>query len=286
MYPGQPPVARILINLGVAVYGPGMLDQSLRYFQEAKEILDNHIDVEYLRATVLNNIGTCYYELDKFLLAFQSYKDALDMTMISGNPYNTLCGNMTNTILHLSLAQKIQTRIISHSKEHIFLEIDEDDEIDEPFEIDIKMPITKEKCSGFVNTRYKTILFCKGHEERDKVLKYLEKAREIAKRFDYKCGRMVLVLLLLSMTYGEIGCFDKLRSYYEEAKEMANILPPDDYSILPGELGMIESMKKNIREATILNDGKFLSMLFCFSLYWYYRQDWSISLSVCRTCFQ
>ena len=76
------------------------------------------------------------------------------------------------------------------------------------------------------------------------MLKHLEKAREIAERFDYKCGRVVLVLLLLSMTYGEMGSIEKSWSCYKEAKEMAKSLPPEDDSILPGELGMIESMKK------------------------------------------
>ena len=82
-------------------------------------------------------------------------------------------------------------------------------------------------------------------EELDEVLRVLEEARKIAKQFDYKCGRVVLVLLILSTTYGETGSFEKSRSYYEEAKEMAKSLPPGkDDSILPEEMGMIELMKK------------------------------------------
>ena len=87
-------------------------------------------------------------------------------------------------------------------------------------------------------------LFCKVDNDQDEMLKHLEKAREIAERFDYKCGRVILVLLLLSMTYVEMSYFDISRSCYKEAKEMAKNLPPEDDSILPEELGMIELMKK------------------------------------------
>ena len=50
-----------------------------------------------------------------------------------------------------------------------------------------------------VNKLYHLSVFCKINNKQDEVLKHLEKAREIAERCDYKCGRVVLVLLLLSM---------------------------------------------------------------------------------------
>ena len=85
LYPGQPQVVKILNDLGEAAYRDGKPEQSLRYLKEAKEILNNHIDVEHLSAVVLSNIGKCYDDLDECLLAFQSYKDALDMMIISGD---------------------------------------------------------------------------------------------------------------------------------------------------------------------------------------------------------
>ena len=85
----------------------------------------------------------------------------------------------------------------------------------------------------------------KDYKERDEMSKYLEEAKEIAERFDYKCGGVVLVLLLLSMNYGGMEFFEKSRLYYEEAKKMAMSLPPgEDDSILPYELDMIEVLKK------------------------------------------
>ena len=108
-----------------------------------------------------------------------------------------------------------------------------------------KGPLTKDTCPVIVNNRYQLSLSCIVPGKQDEMLKHLEKAREIAELFDYKCGRMVLVLLLLSMTYGEMGSIEKSRLYYNEAKEMAKSLPPKDDSIqLPGELEMIESLKK------------------------------------------
>ena len=107
LYPGQSLVADILNNLGGAVQENGNLDESLRYLQEAKEILDhNDIDVGNLTLGVLNNIGASYSKLRKFLLAFQSFKDALDrldMTIISSKLYKTLCWNMANIVTTLSV---------------------------------------------------------------------------------------------------------------------------------------------------------------------------------------
>ena len=236
LYPGQPCVAYILNCLGKAALQDRKLHESLRYFQEAKEILVNNSEVGILTSTILHNIGICYVELDELLLAFQSFKDALDnldITMISGEVrYFRLCENIAEAVMELSVPSIIQTSVFNQSKQR------------KPVERDEKRPLTKDTCPDIVNNRYQLSLSCKFHGEQDKVLKHLEEAREIAKRFDYKCGRMVLVLLLLSMTYGEMWSFDKSRSCYKEAKEMAKSLPPVDDSILPGELGMIESMKK------------------------------------------
>ena len=222
--PVQPSVVYILSNLGLAVHQAGMLDESLDYLQEAKEMLDNHIEEGYLTLGVLNNMGTNYLKLGKFPLAFQFYKDALDsldMTLISDKVYSTLCKNMTKTMMKLTL---VSLRKIDVEKNEKQLPTN-----------DIRLDF---------NDLYELSWLCIVREEQDKVLECLEKAREIAKRFDYKCGRMVLVLLLLSMTYGEMGSIDISRSCYKEAKEMAKNLPREDDSILPGELGMIETMKK------------------------------------------
>ena len=234
LYPEQPQVVEIPILIDLARYRVGKPEQSLRYLEEAKEIIDNHIDVEYLSAAVLHNIGKCYENLDECLLAFQSYKDALDMMMISDDIYKSLFGSMGNTVIQLSVAYNYQFMMLLESDE------------DEAFEIDEEtyMSLTPDTCPVVVNELYHLSLFSKYKKKQDEMLKHLEKARDIAKRFDYKCGRVVLVLLLLSMTYGEMGSIDISWSYYKEAKEMAKSLPPEDDSILPGELGMIEWMKK------------------------------------------
>ena len=245
VYPGQPPHIKILNNFGVALGKAGMLDESLRYLQEGKEILDNHKEItlhidgdhtSYIR--ILSSIGASYAKLGKFFLAFQSYKnalDSLDMTIISDKFYGDLCHNMAITLIDLNRvalskedAQKIvQTMKLSRKKEH---------KNEKRF---------KDICRYIVFSYYQMSLSLRRQREHDKVLECLERAREMAKSFDYKCGRVVLVLLLLSMNYGETESFDKSRSCYEEAKEMAKSLPPEDDSILPGELGMIEWMKKD-----------------------------------------
>ena len=237
LYPGQPIVADILYRLGGALLENGNLDESLQYLQEAKEILDNHIEVGYLTLTVVNIIGASYSKLGKFFLAFQSFKDALDrldMTMVSSKFYKCLCWNMANILTTLSVGSISETVPFSLTTELKTVEKDGR----------TILLLTKDTCPDVVNNFFQLSLTCKNHGVHDEVLIHSEKAREIAQRFDYKCGRVVLVLLLLSMTYGWMGFIEKSRSCYEEAKEMAKSLPPEDDSILPGELEMIESMKK------------------------------------------
>ena len=232
--PGQPQVVKILNDLGEAAYRDGKPEQSLRYLKEAKEILNNHIDVEHLSAAVLSNTGRCYDDLDECLLAFQSYKDALDMMIISDNLDNSLYGNMASIMMQLSGENIDQIRTLFESDE------------DEAFEThgETYMSFIKDTYPVLVDKLYYLSLFCKINNKQDEVLHHLELAELIAGWCDYKCGRMVLVLLLLSMTHGEKRSIEESWLYYKEAKEMAKSLPPEDDSILPGELGMIELMKK------------------------------------------
>ena len=222
IFPGQPEVAKILSHLGEAANQARLGDKCLRYLKEAKKILDNQIDVSYPTLSVLFNIGISYYKLGESFLAFQSYKDALDsfdMTITPGKFYNALCWSMACTVFELT---RLSIRAVKEKKYILS---------------------TKDTCTGIVNYLYCVSLVYRIRKEQDEELKHLEEAREIAKRVNCECGRVVLVLLLLSMTYGWMGSIEKSRSYYKEAKEMAKSLPPEDDSILPGELGMIESMK-------------------------------------------
>ena len=235
VHPGQLHHAEILNNLGEAVYRAGKLDESLRYCQEAREILRGHSEVGNLTISVLNDIAACYYERGDFSLAFQTCKEALDnldMTIISSKFYKPLCENMARTVVELSIESARQAGIQSQIKQHI--------------ETHGEIPLTKDSCPIYVNNFYQAswIGIKLRRDLLDKLLEHLQKAKEIAKMFDYKCGRVVLVLLLLSMTYGEMRSLEKSRSYYKEAQEMAKRLPPEDDSILPGELAMIELMKK------------------------------------------
>ena len=234
--PGQLAHAEILSNLEVAVYRVGNLDESLRYCQEAIEILRSLNEAGNLTLSVLNDMGLCFCERGNFLLAFQAFKDAVDdvdMTIISGKFYKALCENMGKTVVELSIQGTKQVGIQSRIKKQQ--------------EAHGELPLTKDTCPVYVNNFYQMswIGIKLRSEELDQVLRVLEEARKIAKQFDYKCGRVVLVLLILSTTYGEMGSFEKSRSYYEEAKEIAKSLPPGkDDSILPEELGMIEMLKK------------------------------------------
>ena len=227
LYPGQQHVANALNRLGIALHQAGNLHKSLGYLQEAKKILDDHSEDEGLTRTVLNNIGTIHDQRGELLLALQVYTEALG-TNASGKHSELFYGNIVNTMRRLYKANVSQFGMLPENKK------------DKAFETHGKVAITKDTCPAFVDSFYFRGLV-KNDEERDEMLKYLEVARQIAERFDYKCGRVVLVLLLFSMKYGETGSFEKSRSYYEEAKKMAKSLPlAKDDSIVPCELDMIE----------------------------------------------
>ena len=221
IYPGQPLVTYILTLLGVAAYQARLWDKCLWYLKEAKKIIDNRIDVSYLTLSVLANIGISYSKLGESFLPFQSYKDALgsfDMTITPGKLYNRLCWRMACIVSVLSIKA---------------VEQDGKD-----------IPSAKGTCPDIVNSLYRVSLIPTIRKEQDEALKHLEEAKEIAKKVNCECGRVVLVLLLLSMTYGCMESIEKSRSYYKEAKEMAKSLPPEDDSIRPAELKIIELMTK------------------------------------------
>ena len=137
--PGQLVHAEILSNLEVAVYRAGNLDESLRYCQEAIEILRGHSEVGNLTLSVLNDIGSCYYERGNLRLAFQAFKDALDdvdMTIISSNFYKPLCENMAKTVVELSIEDTKQAATQSQIRKRI--------------ETHGELPLTKDTCPVYV----------------------------------------------------------------------------------------------------------------------------------------
>ena len=225
LYPGQPQVAEILNNLGMILHRAGKYDKCLQYLKEAKEILDNHIDEGYLTLKVLHHIGGTYHYLGMFLLAFQFYKDALDTvdkTMISGESYKTLCKSMSAAMMMLSPTSLRQAFVLLNKKISSLNDI---------YQI------------GFNHFYGLCLVYVYFELDINERLKTLEKIRKSPRRLNHN-GRVVLIFLLLSMTYGEMGSFDISRSCYKEAKDMAKSLPTEDDSILPEELGMIELMKK------------------------------------------
>ena len=227
LYPRQPQVARVLNNLGVNLHRAGKYGECLQYLKDAKEILDNHIEERYLTLKVLHHIGASYHYLGRFLLAFQFYKDALDTvdkTMISGESYKTLCKSMSAAMMQLSPTSLRQAFVLLKKK----------------------VPSLNDICQlGFNHFYGFCLLYIYFELDINERLKTLEKIRKSPRCLNHKYdGRVVLIFLLLSMTYGEMGSFDKSRSCYKEAKDMAKSLPTEDDSILPEELGMIELMKK------------------------------------------
>ena len=100
----QPQLPGILNNLGIALKRAGMLDESLRYFQKAKKIMEKIQGATRggnLTSFILNNIGAIYYELGDFWKALLSFKDALDMSITCCERYEAVCTNVVATVRKL-----------------------------------------------------------------------------------------------------------------------------------------------------------------------------------------
>ena len=117
MYPEQLRIADILNDLGVATQEAGKFDESLRHYQEAKEILVNNGRNSHFSCTKEHwkkLFGT--YTVPFSFSIFKKALDNLDMTMISGEVYYTVCKEMAKAVMELSVASIIQT--MSNNKMH------------------------------------------------------------------------------------------------------------------------------------------------------------------------
>ena len=238
--PGKPKIiiAVVLMHLGIALFYAKKLEESLPYFQEAKETMDrilalgpNHLHSH--TSTILYNMGRNYHELRHVFEARQCYEDALNiMSKIYGE--NSILGatcSMGAVCLHRANAE-YETGNRNLAKDYCTKAVN----------ISRKISLTKNSCRGDVVFRlYRLSTFCEALGEQDEALKHLEQAGMIAKAAGFKeC--VVDILVSLINKYAEMGCMIKSMMYYVEAGEIAKSLPAHD-PLSPSTLEMLKLMK-------------------------------------------
>lgn len=227
-------LAKILNDLGAIIgnllnaesvkyFPPERLEESLLYFQEAKEIMDQILGPGHAHpdtSNILNNMGAIYLELNDLSKALQCFTDAFNInSVIYGE--DSICGNMT--AIRSNVAYTLEKMgIYSEAKEYYIKAV----------KIARKMSLNKNTCSVVLVNLYRLGLVCEELGEGDEALKHLEEARKIAKETGCKewCKEWVMVCVLaqLMKKYAMMGSIIKSIMCYLEAGEMAKSLPTDD----------------------------------------------------------
>lgn len=225
VYLGKPhfTVASTLSNLGVALKRAEKSQESQRYFQEAKEIMDQIMGPDHphpITSDILNNMGTIYQDLGLLEKALQCYKDVHKMnTAIYGedsvnDAIATVCSNIA------CVSEELEN--FDQAKEYYSKAV----------EIDRKISSTKNTSPGLVSSLYGLSSICEVLGEEEESLKHLEEAREVAKSAGSKNFMAASVLLELGMKYNEMGHVDKGKACLQETREIAESLAQSDASFM------------------------------------------------------
>ena len=212
-------VALTLNNLGVALKRANKSEESLPYFQEANEIMNEILEPGQshpVTSDILNNMGTIYQDLGQLDKALQCYEDVHKMNSVIygedcvSDAMATVCSNIacvSEELGNLPQAKEFYGKAV---------------------EIDRKISSTKNTSPGLVSSLYGLSSICELMEEPEESLKHLEEARKVARDTKSKNVMVATVLIELGIKYGEMECSDKSKMCFLEAREVAETLPKED----------------------------------------------------------
>lgn len=214
VYVGKPhlTVALTLSNLGVALKRAEKSEESLPYFQEAKEIMNQILGPDHthpITSDILNNLGTIYQDLLRPEEALQCYKDVHKMNSIIYGE-DGVSDAMATVFSNIACVSE-ELEDFDQAKEYYIKAV----------EMDRKITSTKNVFSFLVSSLL-------GEEEES--LKHLEEAREVSKSAGSETLMVATVLLELGMKYNELGYVEKSKICLQETKEIAESLAQSDGS--------------------------------------------------------
>ena len=236
VYVGKPhlKVALTLSNLGVALKRAEKSEESLPYFQEAKEIMNQILGPDHthpITSDILNNLGTIYQDLLRPEEALQCYKDVhkMNSTIYGEDGVSDAMATVFSNIACVS--EELED--FDQAKEYYIKAV----------EIVRKITSTKNTSPGLVSSLYGLSSICEILGEKEESLKHLEEAREVSKSAGSETLMVATVLLELGMKYNEHGCVEKGKICLQETKEIAESLAQGDNGSSDSAMDLLELLK-------------------------------------------
>lgn len=237
LYHGKPHViiAEILRIQARGLTKAGKLMESISYYQEGKEVMDQILGPNHahpITLSFLGEMGENYFKLNDLPKALQCFKDAYNM---NANLYGENGSKMESICSYLAgIAEGMG--ILSLAKEY--------------YSKAFKICLTKNTRPGVHHTDYtlhlpkilyRLSVVCTALGEHNEALKNLEEARKMANDAGFKHWIVVEVLVELIRKYAQMGYILKSIVCYVEAGEIAKSLPKDT-GLTPGTLYMLKLM--------------------------------------------
>ena len=209
----------ILQNIGDALLRAGKSDESLSYFVDAKEMMNNLLGPNYphpLTLRILQGLGNRSLILRDLPEALRCFKEAFDMNRViygensSGCNMEFVCSTIASILQEMKSygeAKEYCTKAITIAKEY---------------------PLTKNNCSFLLRYLYDLASICFSLKEHNEAVTHLEEARKIAKDTDCNDWALVHLLVEIIIKYAKKGSIFDCIMFYLEARQIAKSLPKED----------------------------------------------------------
>ena len=223
LYHGKPHViiAEILRIQARGLTKAGKLMESISYYQQRKEVMDQILGPNHahpITLSFLGEMGAIHFKLNDLPKALQCFEDAYNMNANiygeNGNKMESICSYLAGIAEEMGILRLVKKY---YSKA-------------------FKTCLTKNKRPGVYHTDYTLQLLkflyrlsvvCTGLGEHNEALKNLEEVRKMANDAGVKHWIVVEVLVQLIRKYAQMGYIIKCIVCYVEAGEIAKSLPKD-----------------------------------------------------------
>ena len=221
LYHGKPHklLVLILMSLGETLKKAKKLQESLRYFQEAKKLMDEihgPIYTDPLTAKIFYSLGTIHDKLGHLAKALQCHQDALNL-YAEIHIKDDANQNVAMVISEVACVSHRMGNFIQAKKYFT-----------EAVKMFGKFPLTEHTCSAIVAQRFRLSSICEVLGEHEEALKHLEEARGVAEVIGFEHAMVLDVLHRLGRKYNDLGSFAKFVICFEEFTKMAESVPQND----------------------------------------------------------
>jgi tetratricopeptide (TPR) repeat protein len=227
-----------LQNIGDALLCAGKSDESLSYFVDAKERMNNLLGPHPhpLTLRILEGLGKRSLILRDLPEALRCFKEAFDMNRVIygensiGCNMEFVCGKIASILQEMKSygeAKEYYTKAITIAK---------------------KFPLTKNNCSFLVMYLYDLASICLTLKEQNEASTHLEEARKIVKDTDCNDWALLHLLVEIIIKYAKMGSIAncmKVMSYVKHREIEKSLFTQPSRSLLT--LKMLNGMKIRVK---------------------------------------